>query len=107
MSGKLFVAGQSGNTNGRPKGSRYSVLTVKGRIERFLAKQLTATALKKMYEGLKEPEKAKFVIELLPYVMAKQNPEAINQEEIDRLHALLEQKIKTPPITGMVINSNG
>src|SRR5687768_6479547 len=99
MSNKLFVAGKSGNPTGRPNGTRYSILTTKGRIERFLSKNMTATALQKLYNGLKETEKLKLLTELLPYVLAKQSPEGISPEEVNRLYDMVANQKEQ--ITGM------
>lgn len=87
MSKNLYVAGESGNPTGRPKGSRYSIQTTKGRIERFLAKNMSARALQAMYNKLSEKDKCSFLIELLPYVTAKKTATALTNEDIDRLYS--------------------
>ena len=87
----LFVAGKSGNEQGRP---RSSVRSVKGMVERFVRRNITPTKLSKIFEKLTESQKADFLLQLLPYTIAKQSPEGINQEEIDRLYNMVQDALK-------------
>src|SRR5689334_6649145 len=92
---QLWIAGQSGNKQGRPKGSRYSILTTKGRIERFLSKNMSATALQKLYLKLSPRDQYDMLIQLLPYVASKQSGglESMSEAEVNRLYDEVMKKI--------------
>lgn len=86
----MFVAGKSGNLKGRPK---HSATSIKGRVERFLRRQMTATRLNRIFDELDAKDQVAMLKEFLPYVMPKQSSEGISQEEIDRLARMLENAI--------------
>lgn len=91
----LFVAGKSGNPEGRPAGvSRFSARTVKGMVDRFVKRNVTPKRLSKIFDGLSAKDQAEMIKDLLPYVLPKQSPEGINSEEIDKLHNMLERALK-------------
>lgn len=95
----LFVAGKSGNEAGRPVGTRYSVRTLKGRIERFLNKNMSAKTTQAMYDKLSEKDKAQFLIALLPFIMPRQSMDALSTDQIDELYdkimGAMNQRTKT------------
>jgi len=102
MSNPMWVAGgKSANPAGRPKNS---VRTVKGMVERFVRRNITPNKLQKMFGPLNEKDKIDMLLQLLPYVMAKQSSEGINQEEVEKLHEMLENALKQKEqITGMLV----
>lgn len=81
----MYVTGQSGNKGGRPKGSKFSVLTTKGRIERFLGRNLTARSMQGLYMKLSPKDQMEFLTALLPYVLAKQTPETLSNADVERI----------------------
>ncbi|MCG7858246.1 hypothetical protein MD537_14775 [Flavihumibacter sediminis] len=83
---KLFAVGKSGNAAGRPKGSKYSILTTKGRIERFLGRNMTARAMQDLYTKLTPKDQTELLTSLLPYVLPKQSNDAISPADVDRLY---------------------
>jgi hypothetical protein len=91
MSNPLFVAGQqSPNPSGRPK---HSVRSVKGMVERFVRRNMTPNRLSRIFDELSARDQAELLTALLPYVISKQPTDAINQEEIERLHAMLQEAL--------------
>lgn len=91
MAKNLWIAGQSGNNSGRPVGSRYSVKTVKGRIERFLARNMSAKAMQTMYDKLSEREKAQFLVQLMPFIIPRQSMESLTTDQVDELYNRITQ----------------
>jgi hypothetical protein len=87
----LFVAGKSGNVNGRPK---HSVRSVKGMVERFVTRNITPTKLQRMFNGLTVHQQIDMLLQLLPYAVAKQSAETLSKEEIERLYQMVEDKMK-------------
>lgn len=96
----LWIAGESGNPTGRPKGSRYSVLTAKGRLERFLTKNMTAKALQALYNKLSAKDQYEFLVELLPYVMPKHQPNALSNDDIERLYDEIAKQVNQSKLNG-------
>jgi hypothetical protein len=98
MSKNLWIAGQSGNPNGKLPGTRYSAKTVKGRIERFLSRNMSAKALQSMFNKLSERDQGQLLVALLPFVMPRQSMDAISGDQIDELYdkitRALDQKSK-------------
>ncbi len=95
MSKKLWVVGQSGNESGRPQGTRYSVLTTRGRIERFLCKNLTARATQALYNSLSPKDQYSFIVELLPYVMPKEQATSLTSADVDKLYNEISKVTET------------
>ena len=87
MSKNLWIAGQSGNPTGKKAGTRYSVTTIKGRIERFLARNMSAKSLQAMFNKLPEREQAQFLTALLPFVIPRQSMDALSSDQIDELYS--------------------
>lgn len=90
MSNTLFVAGQSGNKKGRPKGTKYSSLTLRGKLERFLNKNMTARSMQTMYDSLTPGDKSKFLATILNYTLPKQTTDGLSSEEVDKLYQQLK-----------------
>ena len=92
MANPLWIPGsESANPSGRPK---YSVRSTKGMIERFVRRNITPNKLSRIFDKLSPTEQADLLMNLIPYVVPKQSAEAINQEEIERLHEMLETALK-------------
>ncbi len=87
----LFVAGKTGNPAGRPKNS---VRSIKGMVERFVKRNITPNRLQKMYASLSAKDQIEMLLQLLPYTIAKQSPEGLSNEEIDRLYQMVEDALK-------------
>ena len=77
--------GKMESVKSKPKVRRmiHSSRTIRGRLERFLKRQLTAQKLGEMYDSLTAKEKLAFLTEVLPYVLAK--PSAGQDMDLDRL----------------------
>jgi hypothetical protein len=90
----LFVAGKSGNETGRPVGTRYSVKTLKGRIERFLNRNMSAKTLQAMFNKLSEKDRAQFLIALMPFIMPRQSMDALSTDQIDELYSKITEALK-------------
>ena len=86
MAKNLWIAGQSGNPEGKKTGTRHSARTIKGRIERFLGRNMSAKALQTMFSKLPEKEQAQMLVALLPFVLPRQSMEAMSSEQIDTLY---------------------
>jgi lipopolysaccharide biosynthesis regulator YciM len=92
MGNPMWVAGgKSANPTGRPKAS---VRTIKGMVERFVRRNITPNKLQKMYATLSVKEQMEMLMHLLPYAIAKQSPEGISSEEVDRLYHMVEEALK-------------
>lgn len=92
MANPLWKAGQtSPNPTGRPRGS---VRTIKGMVQRFVSKNITPNRLQVMYDKLTENQKLEMLMQLLPYVIPKQQPDSLTSAEIDELYQKLEQTVR-------------
>ncbi len=78
------------NPNGRPKNIN-SVLTTRGLVERFVKRNITPNKLTKMFNSFSEEKKLSFLLELLPYVMAKKSPDSLDETVINQLYEKLDQ----------------
>jgi hypothetical protein len=94
MAKNLWIAGQSGNPTGKLPGTRYSAKTIKGRIERFLARNMSAKSLQAMFNKLSERDQAQTLVALLPYVLPRQNMEALSSDQIDELYSKITEALK-------------
>ena len=91
----LFVAGESGNLEGRPR-NRYSAKTIKGLTERWLKKQIARNKLDKIFDQLSAKDKAEFIVSLVPFCTPKMSESSISKEEVDALYDRLEKELKNP-----------
>jgi hypothetical protein len=95
MANPMWVAGsKSANPAGRPRGSSNSATTIRGKLERFVARNYTMNRMNKIFEELSARDQATLYKDLLPYILPKQSPEAINENEIEKLYELVENAIK-------------
>ena len=94
MSKNLWIAGQSGNPTGKKAGTRYSATTVKGRIERFLARNMSSKALQAMFNKLSERDQAQTLVALLPYVLPRQSTDALSSDQVDELYQKFQEALK-------------
>lgn len=93
---KLWVAGESGNKNGRPKGTRHSILTTKGRIERFLYRNMSAKALQALYNSLRPKEQIELLTGLLPYVLPRQGSlDKMSSDDANRIFDQIMENLNT------------
>ena len=91
---KLFIAnGPSPNPSGRPKNVN-SVRTVRGMVQRFIKKNITPNKMQKMYDGLTDLQRLEMLQSLLPYVIARVQPDAISEAEVELLYEKLEKTVK-------------
>lgn len=88
----MYVAGKSGNLKGRPKGTT-SVQTVRGRVNRFVTKNMSAKAFQALYNRLTAREQAETLVKLLPYVIAPASTASISAEDIDNIYKAIEDAI--------------
>jgi hypothetical protein len=91
MSKNLWIAGQSGNVSGRPKGRKYSATSLKGKLDRFLKRNMTMQAMQDMYNALTASDKSKFLAAILQYTLPKQSTEGLSNEEIDSLYDQIQK----------------
>jgi hypothetical protein len=89
----LFVAGKSGNPEGRPR-NRYSAKTIKGLTERWLKKQMTPGKLTKIFDQLSAKDKAELIVSLIPFCAPRMTDSGISKEEVDKLYDMVEQSLK-------------
>src|SRR5687768_10287980 len=89
MANPLWIPGsKSANPTGRPKSS---VRSVRGMVERFVRRNITPNKLQKMFNSLTSTQQIEMLLQLLPYAIAKQSPEGLNEQQIDELYSKLEQ----------------
>lgn len=91
MGNPLWVpGGKSPNPEG---GRRRSIRTPKSMIQAFIKRHISPRELKKLYDKLTEKEKMNALLELLPYVIAKQQPDSLSSAEIDELYEKLQKTV--------------
>ncbi|HEY6975163.1 MAG TPA: hypothetical protein VH396_02670 [Chitinophagaceae bacterium] len=91
--------GGSPNPGGRKL--KQQTPSIKSKVERFLKKQMSPQKLQVMYDALTAKDKLQMLLELLPYVAAKQTPQsldALSNGEIEALYAKVIQGIETTSI---------
>jgi RNase P protein component len=92
MPNPMWVAGsKSANPSGRPKSSARSI---KGMVERFVRRNITRNRLSRIFDELSASQQADLLMQMLPFIIPKQSPDSISQEEVERLHQMLEQALK-------------
>ena len=95
MANPMWIAGsKSANPAGRPKGSSKSATTIRGKLERFVARNYSMNQMNRIFGELSARDQATLYKDLLPYILPKQSPEAINEDEVDKLYELIEKAIK-------------
>jgi hypothetical protein len=99
----MFPVGQSGNPKGRVK-LKYSAVTVKGYIERFLHHNLTPTKLQRIFNKLSAKDQLELITALLPYYTAKQQPDSISASDVDKLYEELMNLKEDKKVTGMKVS---
>lgn len=67
----------------RPRRLMHSGRTIRGKVERFIKRNLSPQQLQALYDVLTEKEKLQFLTELLPYILAK--PSAGQDMDLSRL----------------------
>ena len=87
---QLFDSENDLPKRGRPK---YSVRTPQGMIERFLKRNISPTNLQKLFDKLTVSQQAEFIIQVMPYIVAKKTPDSISASEVDKLYEKLEQTL--------------
>lgn len=87
---QLFDTDSEMPKRGRPK---YSSNTPAKMIERFLKRNISPTRLQKMFNKLTNTQQVDMLILMLPYVVAKKQPDSISASEIDELYEKLENEI--------------
>lgn len=91
MANPLWKAGMKPvNPLGRPKNS---VTTPAGMLERFVKRHITPNKLKVLFDKLTANQQADFLIQTMPYIMAKKMPDSISSNEVDELYEKLERAI--------------
>ena len=91
MSNPLWKVGMKPqNPLGRPK---HSVTTPAGMLERFVKRHITPNKLKVLFDKLTPNGQADFLIQTMPYIMAKKMPDSISASDVDELYAKLEAAI--------------
>src|SRR5688572_10330811 len=92
MANQMWVAGgKSANPLGRPKSSARSV---KGMVERFVRRNISPNRLSRIFDELSASQQADLLMQMLPFVIPRQSPDSISQEEVERLHQMLVQALK-------------
>jgi hypothetical protein len=71
---------------------RKSVRTPEGMLKNFLMRVIGPRKLKNLYERLEPADQAKLIATILPFVQSRKAAEPFSEEEIDQLHALMEEK---------------
>lgn len=92
MANPLFKVGESNPYSGigRPKNA-----TIKSRIESFILRKVSPQKLSKWFDALTESQKLYMLVELLPYVVAKQKDEGLSANDVDRLYEQIQELIKS------------
>jgi hypothetical protein len=88
----LWKAGMTPvNPAGRPK---HSIRTASGMLERFIIRNISPQALKKLFGKLSPNEQANFLLQCLPYIMSKKSTESLSAEDIDALYEKVTEAMK-------------
>lgn len=90
---KWILGGKSPNPEGSRLRKKHSSRTVKGMVERFVKKNITPNKLQRMYDKLTENQRLEMLLQLLPYTIAKVQPDSISKDEVEEIFERIEQKI--------------
>jgi hypothetical protein len=94
MSNPMWVAGgKSPNPEGSRLRKKHSARTVKGMVERFVKKNITPNKLQKMYDKLTANQQLEMLLQLVPYVIAKVQPDSMSKEEMNIIFDKIQSKI--------------
>lgn len=95
-----WVKGVSPNPEGR-RAMKHSALTIKGKVERFLNKNISPNKLQKMFNALSEKERLQMILELLPYAASKQPAmsfDRLSDNDLDTLYSRVMEGLNKPVI---------
>jgi hypothetical protein len=71
---------------------RQSIRTAEGMLRNFLMRVIGPRKLKDLYNRLGPEDKAKFIVSILPFVQSRKSAEPFSEEEIERLHSMINDK---------------
>lgn len=87
-----FKEGQSGNPNGRPKGSENKATgELRQVISDVLKSELTPVKLRKMLRGMKDPDRLNFMVRLMDFVLPKLKQQSVDVSFEDLSEDVLNQ----------------
>jgi hypothetical protein len=95
--GKWVKGMKSPNPQGRKM--KYSSITIRGMVERFVKRNMTPKRIQVLYDQLSPKDKLEFITELLPYTLAK--PQAgtdidltkLSNEQVDDLYSRVMSQV--------------
>lgn len=84
--------GKTNNPNGRPKGAVNKVTKeIKEKIANFINDKIVS--IDEEWDKIDIKEKLKFIVELLPYVLSKNNPESPNGKNENTFFEMINRQI--------------
>lgn len=89
-----IAGGKSPNPEGSRVRNKHSARTTKGMVQRFINRNITPRKLQSLYDGLTSLQKVDLLSQLLPYVLPKQSPESVSEQEINEAYERLEKTLK-------------
>ncbi|SRR6266536_3981462 len=102
-----------GMVSPNPKGRglhRHSSLTIKGRVERFLSKNMSALKLQEIYNDLNSKDKLEMLSLLLPYIVSKAPTMDFNKlsdADLQTLHSMVMESVEKNQSVNLIPVSNG
>src|SRR6266542_353264 len=101
-----------GMVSPNPKGRglhRHSSLTIKGRVERFLSKNMSALKLQEIYNDLDAKGKLEMIALLMPYILSRapvMDFNRLSDTDLQQLHSMVMESVEKNKPTNLIPVTN-